>query len=411
MTGTSGCPHHRGDGGGPAPARAGLRVHADAKTPQPLAARRDRARRRTGRPGRPDPSTRRRQSLLRSRREGSDQLIVLSTGAHPRPPVTQRREPLPHRAGDRPPHLEHFAKVTGSIGAPDGSTGELGKPRRLAERTGSAEGSRSRSRSATPTTSLSTTRCRQLHDAALLRQRGGAGGDERGRCGPPARRGTAGPRSKQRGSASTSNAADAHGRLRWMAAVVAARGTAGGRAGSDRAAAADQGVPMTGLALRCSRLRRAGVASVLIAVLGRRAPRRHPRSTRSTASTSCLSQPIRPPLRSSHRPPSPRRKRPARTEARRPTRRAQELRAGPDPSSGRDACRHLHAGDRGHEVDLRVGVDREHAGLRVPRRQQRRDRGLRGGPRPRDRRADLRRHPATTSWTRCRSSPTTRWRS
>jgi hypothetical protein len=79
------------------------------------------------------------QSLLRSRREGSDQLIVLSTA---RILALQSRSfenlYLIERGTDRS-HLEHFAKVTGSIGAPDGSTGELGKAARLAERTGSAE--------------------------------------------------------------------------------------------------------------------------------------------------------------------------------------------------------------------------------------------------------------------------------
>ena len=80
-------------------------------------------------------------SLLRSQREGSDQLIVLSTARIlALQSLSAENLRLIERATE--PHLEHFEEATASIGAPDGATGLLGAAARLAARTGSTEGCR-----------------------------------------------------------------------------------------------------------------------------------------------------------------------------------------------------------------------------------------------------------------------------
>ncbi len=78
-------------------------------------------------------------SLLRSQREGSDQLIVLSTA---RILALQSLSAENLRLIERTtePHLEHFKEATSSIGGPDGTAGLLGAAARLAARTGSTEG-------------------------------------------------------------------------------------------------------------------------------------------------------------------------------------------------------------------------------------------------------------------------------
>ena len=79
------------------------------------------------------------KSLLRSRREGSDQLIVLSTARILALQSLSAENLFLIERGTDQSHLEHFKQVTASIGAPDASTGLLRTAARLAERTGSAE--------------------------------------------------------------------------------------------------------------------------------------------------------------------------------------------------------------------------------------------------------------------------------
>jgi hypothetical protein len=78
-------------------------------------------------------------SLLRSQREGSDQLIVLST-TRILALQSLSAENLGLIEQTTEPHLEHFKESIKSIGAPDGSTGLLGTAADLAARTGSTDG-------------------------------------------------------------------------------------------------------------------------------------------------------------------------------------------------------------------------------------------------------------------------------
>ena len=158
-------------------------------------------------------------SLLRSQREGSDQLIVLST-ARILALQSLSAENLHLIELATEPHLEHFEEATGSIGAPDGSTGLLGAAAGLA-------GGQARPRAVDEIAQRYADYLAvheavpELDDAASYRQGGGAGGDRRGRRSRAARRGPD-KRDRSGGSASTANAADAHGSFRGLAAVVAA---------------------------------------------------------------------------------------------------------------------------------------------------------------------------------------------
>jgi hypothetical protein len=159
------------------------------------------------------------ESLLRSRREGSDQLIVLSTARILALQSRSYENLYLIERGTDPSHLEHFATVTGSIGAPDGSTGELGKAAGLAERTGSAEAVDLIAQRYADYLAVHD-EVRQLHEAGsygvAVKLAVTTEADAALRLDEALRTEIEAARERL-----ASNAADAHEGLRWMAAVVA----------------------------------------------------------------------------------------------------------------------------------------------------------------------------------------------